>query len=92
MFAQSYEPFEINAGVYQGFILSPNLFINDLPKNTVCRCIFKYPDDLCFAANRDLSDLISQHNGGGNWLVLFSTSETKRVMFHRNRADPKYTK
>lgn len=65
-------------------------YINDLPKNTVNRCTFKYLDDLCLVADRDLSDLISQHNGGGKWLVLFSTSEIKRVMFHHNRADQKF--
>lgn len=91
-----------NAGIPQGSIIVPNLFlhyINDLAKNTlrhlvnmypddstVYGCTYKYLDNQCLSADLS-SDLTLTVQWENNWLITFNNSKAKLVTFHHHQAD-----
>ncbi|KAI8485267.1 hypothetical protein Bbelb_370140 [Branchiostoma belcheri] len=94
----------INAGVPQGSILGPTLFliyINDLPDHLVRSFTDIYADDTSVYGRTsrrynndslaaDLSaDLERNVQWGNQWLVTFNPSKTKLLSFHHKRSDPK---
>ena len=83
----------VTAGVPQGYILGPTLFIlciNDLPGDVTYN-IAIYPDDTILYSECDLSwlelaceldfDLWDAAEWGRNWLIDFSAGKTQLVLF-----------
>ena len=100
---QKSEVFETNAGVPQGSVLGPTLFllfINDLPSSELRSLINIFADDttLYGSTSKDLSieglddnltgDLSITAQWGNRWLVTFNASKTKLVTFHHHREGP----
>ena len=97
---QSSQSHSINAGVPQGSIIGPTLFllfINDLPNHiinsmvdiyaddtTIYRCTSKNVDDEKVASDLS-SDLENVVEWGKTWHVSFNPSKTKLVTFHHKR-------
>ncbi|MEL7340328.1 MAG: reverse transcriptase family protein, partial [Bacteroidota bacterium] len=94
---QSSHAHSINAGVPQGSILGPTLFllfINDLPKHIINSLVDIYADDTTLyrctstdvddvkAASDLSSDLEQIVQWGKDWFVTFNASKTKLVTFH----------
>ena len=93
----------INAGVPQGSLLGPTLFllfINDLPNHIIKSLVSVYADDTTLYGRTskiqdeeslatDLSsDLENIQNWGKEWLVTFNASKTKLLSFHHHRKPP----
>ena len=93
----------INAGVPQGSLLGPTLFllfINDLPDHIIKSLVSVYADDTTLYGRTskiqdeeslaaDLSsDLENIQNWGKEWLVTFNASKTKLLSFHHHRNPP----
>ena len=89
-----------NAGVRQGFIHGPTLFLlytDDLPDNVICD-IAIYADDTLYSKCDQASDLWQQLelaselesdlqdtvNWGMNWLVNFNAEKTQLISFNRS--------
>ena len=102
---QSCHARSINAGVAQGSILGPTLFllfINDLPKHIINSLVDIYADDTTLyrctstdvddvkAASDLSSDLEQIVQWGKDWFVTFNASKTKLVTFHHKKNDPSF--
>ena len=102
---QSSEVFDINAGVPQGSVLGPTLFllfINDLPANIVRSFVNIFADDTTIYGHtsKDLSHLDLASNisidlsltvqWGNKWLVTFNSLKTKLVSFHHHIVTPDF--
>ena len=100
---QSSESIGINAGVPQGSLLGPTLFlifINDLPKNTLKSLVNIYADDTTVygstsetADDQSLAEHLSADlenvvEWGKTWLVSFNSRKTKLISFHHHHSDP----
>ena len=100
---QKSQAHSINAGVPQGSLLGPILFlifINDLPDHIIKSFVDIFADDTTLygstsnkITDRDLADSLSSDldsivQWGNNWLVTFNASKTKLVSFHHHRSDP----
>ena len=100
---QKSEAHSINAGVPQGSILGPTLFllyINDLPNHILRSFVDIYADDTTIYGSTTktvndqvLSDSLSsdlEHvvEWGKRWLVTFNASKTKLLSLHHQRSDP----
>ena len=100
---QKSDVFEINAGVPQGSVLGPTLFllfINDLPADVLKSFINIFADDTTIYGftskdlnHQDLADNISGDlsgvvQWGKRWLVSFNAQKTKLVSFNRRRNAP----
>ena len=99
---QSSESIGINAGVPQGSLLGPTLFlifINDLPKNTLKSLVNIYADDTTVygstsetADDQSLAEHLSADlenvvEWGKTWLVSFNSRKTKLISFHHHHSD-----
>ena len=99
---QKSKVFEINAGVPQGSVLGPTLFllfINDLPSDVLRSFINIFADDTTIygftskgVSHHDLADNLSEDlsnvvQWGKRWLVSFNAQKTKLVYFNRHRND-----
>ena len=97
---QSSEFFSLNAGVPQGSVLGPTLFliyINDLPDNILSSFIDIFADDSTIYSSSTptqsldsitqnlSSDLAFVVTWGEKWLVVFNATKTKSVSFHHHR-------
>ena len=100
---QSSKVHAINAGVPQGSVLGPTLFlifINDLPDSVIRSFINIFADDTTIYGttsknvnHSDLapnlsSDLSVTVQWGTKWLVKFNASKTKLISFHHHRDTP----
>ena len=100
---QSSEILGTNAGVPQGSVLGPTLFllfINDLPDSLIRSFIDIFADDSTIygltskkvnhadLASNLSSDLSVTVHWGEKWLVKFNASKTKLVTFHHHRDTP----
>ena len=98
---QSSTPYEINAGVPQGSVLGPTLFlvyINDLPDGALSK-IGIYADDTTAYSSIKTSDFFDRLEmtaeleedlrciveWGEKWLVSFNATKTKLLSFNRHR-------
>ena len=101
---QTSEAHKINAGVPQGSLLGPTLFlifINDLPSEIVSS-VNMYADDTTVyeqtsktyndinLASDLYSDLKEVVKWGKTWLVTFNSSKTKLLSFHHHRGTPSF--
>ena len=101
---QTSEAHKINAGVPQGSLLGPTLFlifINDLPSEIVSS-VNMYADDTTVYEQtsktyKDInlasdlsSDLKKVVKWGKTWLVTFNSSKTKLLSFHHHRGTPSF--
>ena len=97
---QTSEAHKINAGVPQGSLLGPTLFllfINDLPDHIISSFVDIYADDTtmygCTAVDLSDSDLAAGLSAdleqvvqwGKAWQVTFNSSKTKLLSFHHHR-------
>ena len=97
---QTSEAHKINAGVPQGSLLGPTLFllfINDLPDHIITSFVDIYADDTTMYGStaEDLSDcdlaaglsadLEQVVQWGKAWQVTFNSSKTKLLSFHHHR-------
>lgn len=91
----------IHAGVPQGSILGPLLFlifINDLTENVVSNIRLFADDSMIFlpvedptqAANLINEDLIRIHKWSEKWLVTFNAGKTKSMIFSRKNKPPNH--
>ena len=102
---QSSQAHSINAGVPQGSILGPTLFllfINDLPNHILNSLVNIYADDTslyrCTSSDVDdhtaaadlSSDLEQVVQWGKDWFVTFNASKTKLVTFHHKKGSPSF--
>ena len=100
---QSSDTHSLNAGVPQGSVLGPTLFllfINDLTDQNLKSLIDIFADDTTVYQSvapryfhnqlaTDLSaDLAKVVEWGDRWLVTFNSSKTKLLSFHHHRTDP----
>ena len=100
---QSSEILGINAGVPQGSVLGPTLFllfINDLPDSLIRSFINIFADDSTIygltskkvnhfdLASNLYSDLTATVHWGNKWLAKFNASKTKLITFHHHRDAP----
>ena len=100
---QSSKVHAINAGVPQGSVLGPTLFlifINDLPDRVIRSFINIFADDTTIygttSKNLNHSDLAPNLSSdlsvivqwGTKWLVRFNASKTKLITFHHYRGTP----
>ena len=97
---KSSQEYPVNAGVPQGSILGPILFllyINDLPDDVICD-IAIYADDTTLYSNCDWaselaseleSDLRDTVDWGKKWLVDFNPWKTQLVSFGQSNIDVK---
>ena len=88
---KSSQEYRVNAGVPQGSIVGPTLFllyINDLPDDVICD-IAIYADDTtlyskCDQASELESDLRDTVDWGRKWLVDFNAGKTQLLSFDRS--------
>ena len=88
---KSSQEYRVNAGVPQGSIVGPTLFllyINDLPDDVICD-IAIYADDTtlyskCDQASELESDLRDTVDWGRKWLVDFNPGKTQLLSFDRS--------
>ena len=97
---KSSQEYPVNAGVPQGSILGPSLFllyINDLPDDVICDIVI-YTDDTTLYSKCDWADLWQQLelaselefglrdtvDWGKKWLVNFSAGKTQLVSFDQS--------
>ena len=91
---KSLQEYPVNAGVPQGSILGPTLYINDLPDDMICN-IAIYADDTTLNSKCDQASDLWQHFGlaselesdlrdtvdwGKKWLVDFNAGKTQLVL------------
>ena len=103
---QSSDAHAINAGVPQGSILGPTLFllfINDLPNHIIQSLVDIYADDSTLykstssdvddtAVASDLtSDLEEVVQWGKRWFVSFNAKKTNLATFHHKRNSPSFS-
>ena len=99
---QSSDTHSLNAGVPQGSVLGPTLFllfINDLPDQNLKSLIDIFADDTTIYQSAgpryshsqlasDLShDLAKIVEWGDRWLITFNAAKTKLLSFHHHRTD-----
>ena len=99
---QSSDFYHLNAGVPQGSVLGPTLFlifINDLPDNILNSFIDIFADystlyssssstlNLASVTNNLPTDLSSVVEWGEKWLITFNATKSKSLSFHHYR-DP----
>ena len=98
---QCSESHSLNAGVPQGSVLGPTLFlifINDLPDNILNSFIDIFADDSTLYESpnetNDTFEKVSENisnnlssivNWGKRWLVTFNATKTNSVIFHHHR-------
>ena len=91
----------VDAGVPQGSILGPLLFllyINDIVENinssirlfADATTLYIIVDNPLHAANQLNSDLYKIHQWATNWLVTFSPSKSESIIFSRKRNKPNH--
>ena len=100
---QSSDAHPINAGVPQGSLLGPTLFllfINDLPNDIIRSLIDIFADDTtlyghtsCHVTDEILADSLNTDlnhvvQWGKKWLVGFNSLKTKLLSFHHRRSEP----
>ena len=96
---KSLQEYLVNAGVPQGSIFGPTLFllyINDLPGDVICDIAIYVDDATLYCKCDQASDLWQQLNWllnlnlrdtvdwGKKWLIDFNAGKTQLVLFHRS--------